>query len=173
MWFFGAGRKWGSEQNQPGAFFNKAQGTGRYEADPSRPGYYISDAKEYGGRITWQASSKDKIGVFANYANTCSCLQGTSALLAPEAGLNNIIPNQLTQVTWTRVATNRLLLEAGYTNLWTSFRFPREAGGTPFTVKESDVPITELSTGFSYNARASTALPHGRSGRLHRSGRPA
>lgn len=160
VWFFSAGRKWGSEQNQPGAFFNKAQGTGRYEPDPSRPGYYISDAIEYGGRITWQASSKDKIGVFANYANTCSCLQGTSALAAPETGLNNIIPNQLTQVTWTRVATNKLLIEAGYTNLWTSFRFPREAGGTPFTVKESDVPIQELSTGFSYNARASTALPY-------------
>jgi len=159
LWFFAASRKWGAENNQPNSFFNAVQGTGRYQADLSKPGFYVSDATETGGRFTWQASAKNKIGIFANYSNTCSCLQGVSNLLAPEAGLNNIIPNQLTQVTWTNVASNKLLIEVGYTNLWTSFRFPRVAAAD-FTVTATDIPTTELSTGFSYNARASTALPY-------------
>lgn len=160
VWFFAATRKWGAENNQPNSFFNAVQGTGRYQADLSKPGYYLSDAIETGGRITWQASAKNKIGFFANYANTCSCVQGVSSLNAPEASLNNIIPNQLTQITWTSVASNRLLLEAGFTNLWTSFRFPRSAGTADYTVGLNDIPTTELATGFNYNARRATSLAY-------------
>jgi hypothetical protein len=160
VWFFTAHRTWGAHEYQPNAFYNKVQGTGRYEPDLDRPAYYISDARESGGRITWQMTLKDKLGVFTNYANTCSCIQGVSATVAPEATLNNIIPNSLTQATWTRVQTNRLLLEAGFTNLWTSFRFPHTAGDVDYTVSETDIPTTELSTGLVYNARAATSLAY-------------
>jgi len=160
LWFFTAHRMWGAEEYQPNSYFNLVQGTGLYERDLGRPGYYISRAHENGGRLTYQASPKDKISYFANYSNTCSCIQGVSSNVAPEAGLNNIIPNSLHQVTWSRVQNSRILYEAGYTYLWTSFRFPHTAGGADYTVSATDIPTTELSTGFSYNARAATSLAY-------------
>jgi hypothetical protein len=160
LWFFSAFRRWGAEEYQPNAFYNAIQGTGRYQPDTSRPAYYISETYEDDGHFTWQASPKDKFSLYVNYGNTCSCIQGVAANVAPEATLNNIIPNSLTQITWSRVQTSKLLFEAGYTYLWTSFRFPHTAGDVNYSVSANDIPTTELSTGFTYNARAATSLAY-------------
>ncbi len=160
LWFFTAHRRWVADQYVPNSYYNAVQGTGRYQADLSKPGFYISHTRENGGRLTLQASSKDKIGYYGSFSNTCSCIQGVGATVAPEATLNNLIPNALNQISWTRVQNAKLLFEAGYTNLWTSFRFPHTAGPVDYSVSATDIPTTELSTGFSYNARAATSLAY-------------
>jgi hypothetical protein len=160
LWFFSAFRRWGAEEYQPNAYYNAVQGTGLYKPDLTRPAYYISTTFEDDGHVTWQASQKDKVSFFVNYGNTCSCIQGVAANVAPEATLNNIIPNSLTQATWSRVQSSKLLLEAGYTFLHTSFGFPHTAGDVNYKVSANDIPTTELSTGMVYGARAATSLAY-------------
>jgi hypothetical protein len=148
LWFFTAHRIWGNDEYQPNSFFNAIQGTGRYQADTSRQGYYQSHTHENSGHLTLQASLKDKIAYFGNYVSTCSCFQGVGATTAPEASFNTVLPASLNQVTWTRVQSAKILFEAGYTFLWTNWQFVHSPGESL-----TDIPVTELSTGFTYNAK--------------------
>src|SRR5439155_20526204 len=58
-------------------------------------------------------------------------------------------PNALSQATWSYPRTNRLLMEAGVTVAINARNVLRQGGASP-----TDIPITELSTGLKYGARA-------------------
>jgi hypothetical protein len=81
--------------------------------------------------------------------HNCLCTLGGS-FAAPEAqGMYEFWPNRLSLGTWTYTATNRLLLQAGAAFLPNYIAARRQPGVTSDTI-----PITELSTGFLYNATA-------------------
>ena len=156
LWFFTAHRWWGDETFQPGSFFNKVQGTGRYEADRSRPGYLENYNQDNSGRLTWQATRADKIAYYGNYGHQCVCFLGVGATTAPEAVLHNGLPrNHMSQFTYNRVQTSKVLVEGGFTYLHNPFGFPHPEG-----VSNTDIPTTDLATGFTFNARPGVGLPY-------------
>lgn len=137
LWFFASARKERMSAIWPGNYFNKTPGTLFYEPDLSRPAYDSNWYNDVRGRITWQATSKDKIG--ATFANEWNCDCASTAAIgnsSPEAFAQwSTDPNLQGQVTWTRPHTSRLLLEAGATVVKgrlvsTLFGAGGEAGGS-------------------------------------------
>src|SRR6185295_3981121 len=59
LWFYGAVRKWDTEQWLPGKYYNATQGTPVYTqgALASSSDYYRSEYM----RVTWQASERNKV----------------------------------------------------------------------------------------------------------------
>ena len=131
----------------PGNYFNKTSGTLFYTPDSSRPAYDNSYYKELRGRVTWQPTSKDKIN--ASFGNEWNCDCASTIVLgntSPESFAGYATnPSWQAQVTWSRPATSRLLLEAGSVVLKgrlnsTLFGAGGEAGGSaddPFVLDSS------------------------------------
>ena len=115
LWFFASARSWRTSQYYPGNWFNKTPGTLFYTPDLSRPAYDNSYYKEVRGRVTWQPTSQDKIN--ASFGNEWNCDCASTAILgntSPESFAGYATdPSWQAQVTWSRPATSRLLLEAG------------------------------------------------------------
>ena len=153
MWFYGSQRWWGTKQyfaQLETRYWNKTQGTPFYTPDFDRD-ETSSDYtnRDTGLRLTWQASSKQKVTFYQSEQHNCLCTLGGS-FVAPEAqGLYEFWPNRLSLGTWTYTATNRLLLQAGAAFLPNYIAARRQPGVTRDTI-----PITELSTGFLYGATA-------------------
>ncbi|MBM3777327.1 MAG: TonB-dependent receptor [Acidimicrobiia bacterium] len=161
LWFHTAHRWWKADTYAPGSFWNAAHGQKAangvplYVADTSRRGFNSEPSRENSVRLTWQASSKDKIGYYGNLGHHLQ-VRGVSATLAPEAEQIASTPaNHLSQATLTRTQSNRLLFEAGLTVLRNPFEFQYPDG-----VGVADVSIVELSPQLSYNARSSSAIPY-------------
>ena len=160
LWFFTAHRWWGASTYTPGAFFNASQGqrdaNGRPFYTPGARGFNDDPSQENSFRLTWQASSKDKITWFGNHGDQCLCGRAVSAVLAPEAALNASAPtNHLQQGTWTRAHSNSILIEAGYSWLRNPFTF-----GITGDVKPDDIQIFELATFDIFNAWAAATIPY-------------
>jgi hypothetical protein len=145
LWFFGAIRAMGSKNVKGGVFYNETQGTPVYTPDLDRP----ADRREYNrffaGRVTWQASARNKVNVFADLQDVCRCVyEGNDT---PDAAFGlHFWPQRLYQASWSSPRTNRLLLEAGVSfvnNDWADVIPP----GTTL----NDIGIRESSTGISYN----------------------
>ena len=149
LWFFLANRFWGAQEYPPGNYFNKTQGTLFYTPDFSRPAYNGNDQRDVSLRLTWQASQKNKLTFGETVQYNCICYDPNfTNRRAPEAMISaEQRPMALTQVAWTYPAASRLLLQAGVTYLFTGQRLVRTAGVTP-----NDIPVTELSTGYTYGA---------------------
>ncbi|MBM3820889.1 MAG: TonB-dependent receptor [Acidimicrobiia bacterium] len=120
VWFFASSRYFETSNDSPANWFNKLQGTLFYEPDLSRPGYERNFYSESGLRTTWQVSAKDKVTYQQRLEWSCNCLQGALAgAKSPEAaGDRYYWPQNTTQVSWTRVATSRMLVEARGLALW-------------------------------------------------------
>jgi hypothetical protein len=156
LWGFIAYRTWGTENYVPGSYYNKLQGTYigapnsgvvAYEPDFSKPAYSSTMDEDLSGRITWQATEKQKLAVFQGAQRNHNVKLGAAGT-APEAAIwGTYSPALVTQGTWNYPATNRLLFEAGATYLRQGAYSKRMPG-----VKETDIPIQELSTGFRYGA---------------------
>jgi hypothetical protein len=156
LWFFTSHRWWGDQTYQPGSFYNRVQGTGLYEPDLTRPGYLENYNQDNSVRLTWQVSRKDKVAYYGNRGDQCVCYLGVGATLAPESATHNATPkNHLSQFTFNRVQTSKVLIEGGFTYLRNPFGFPHHSG-----VTTTDIPRTEISTGFTWNARTSIQLPY-------------
>jgi hypothetical protein len=119
LWFFVSGRYLFAENYIAGLFFN---------ANANKPDQfrYVStgeqawnhqDQQIYQGRLTWQATPKNKIGVTYDNESFCNCpagLQGVGgALTSPEAGNDQRFPLQrFVTVDWNSPLSSRVLLEA-------------------------------------------------------------
>lgn len=107
----------------PSGLFN-SQDTSklRYVPDLDNPTLETSNNYEYTGRLTWQATSRDKVQVY--YANSnvkqVPSLTGSQLYplyIAPEAGSEGTSAFNTYQVSWVRPHTDRILFEAGYSLL--------------------------------------------------------
>jgi hypothetical protein len=166
LWFFTAHRWWGDSVNQPGTFYNATQGTRFYTPDPNRPGYAENYNQDNSGRINWQMTSKDKLGYYGNRGDQCVCYLGVGANVAPEAASHNHTPqNHLSQLTWNRVQTSRLLFEGGFSLLKNPFGFCHEdrceePGTGRQGVTFDHLRYTDLALGRVWGARSSGSLPY-------------
>jgi hypothetical protein len=73
LWFFASSRSWQTSTTYPNNWFNATAGTLFYTPDFSRPAYDDSWYRELRGRLTWQATSKDKISASAGNEWNCDC----------------------------------------------------------------------------------------------------
>jgi hypothetical protein len=151
LWFYGGFRDWRTlgystlrQDTNPADWV--------YTPDTSRhPGANDQVTDNATLRLTWQATSKDKIGLNLVYEDRCRCKHAMGGSFepatAPEADLVHVYLSSVTQVTWVRPATSRLLLEAGFSAA--PYRF--SADPVPEAIGPAAV---ELATGFSFRARA-------------------
>ena len=139
-WFYTSHRKWTSSLYVPGQFWNAAQGqrspTGVPLYEPGRRAHVDDPNREHSGRLTFQASSKDKLTYFGNIVYAGVLQRITNATVTPEAGHSTTSETHLSQVTWTRAQSNSVLFEGGFTYLHNPFIHIRAPG-----VSKEDIPI--------------------------------
>ena len=114
LWFYYSFRNWGTDDHQSGAFYQKDATSFLYQPDLTQRAISTSRTHANNLRLTYQASEKSKIGVYADTIYRCVCNREVGVTLAPEAAENTLTPNNLyIQGTWNWTITNRLLLEVG------------------------------------------------------------
>ena len=113
LWFYTSHRYWGSGETAPGNYFNATPHTLFYTPDLNRPAYYYLRNRDNGGRVTWQANSKNRFTFYVANQSACWCFYRVDANRAPEAtDIQGYYPT-LFQGAWTYPVTSRLLIEAG------------------------------------------------------------
>jgi hypothetical protein len=115
VWFHYTFRHWGVDKTVGDSYFDRDASPFVYEADTDRPGiddgYIVSNAV----RVSWQATSKDKVSVYHDNQSKYRNHWGISATVPPEAAGVQVTPTSFVNVSkWTRTQTNRLLVEAGF-----------------------------------------------------------
>jgi hypothetical protein len=155
MWFYVGHKTQDTLTTKAGIFYNKTHGTPVYTPDLDRPAPQWENDHFIGGRLTWQASDRNRVAFFGDYQNVCKCEY--EGFKAPEAnGGLHFKPQGLYQGTWTGTMSNRLLLEAGWSyamSNWPS-ALARDFDGN-FIEPNGAISVRELSTGFPWNARTS------------------
>jgi hypothetical protein len=156
LWFYSANRWWNSGEYIAGLYYNKSASKFRYESDLDRRAFRDNPARDNAIRLTWQAAAKHKVTISDNIQVSCQCFQGISATTSPEATSHlRYGPSHLIQSTWSHPRTNRLLFEAGASfGLFETNPEPVEG------VLDTDIRITEQTTGFSWGSYA-TSLNNG------------
>ncbi len=116
LWFFFSGRYQVANSYVPNIFHDKNvnnPNTVVYDPDFTKPGVLVRDWQVYQGRLTWQASAKNKFGFTYDQESFCICSNGITATTAPEASNEFNFPLQrFIQVDWNMPASSRLLIEA-------------------------------------------------------------
>jgi hypothetical protein len=160
VWFFTAQRWWGTSVNIPGVYFNKLRGSKFYESDLSRPAFTDIPQHSHAGKMTWQATTKQKLmfTTTVSLINNVYFQVGTAnrlgQLVMPEAGYQrHFSPNYFAQGAWNYPLTSRVLLEAAVAH-------KVEVKNTSPTPDGCDsVPLVELSTNIAYGCNLQGPTP--------------
>jgi hypothetical protein len=147
LWFFAAHRNSGSSNQQPGLFYNKSQGTLFYTPDLSRPAVTDEHLRSDAVRLTWQASRRNKLSLFADNQNLCVCKNFADNTAVEALGSLRWSPLGLYQLTWNFPLTNKLLFEAGAAAVVARLAFVRQP-----EVDLDDISVLDLRSGLRYNA---------------------
>ena len=151
VWVFVAGLYMGSQLNVADMWTNQNANNPNawtYVPDLSRPAVKDTHYTGGDGRLTWQISPRNKLGITIAEQTGCSCVAQVSAILAPEADLKERYPLQRRQMLdWSSPVTSRLLLEAGFAKHYgRSIRV--QAPGTSAQM----ISVVEQSSGLRYRA---------------------
>jgi hypothetical protein len=152
VWFFTAHRRWGTSSEYPNFFPNLAQGSNLYVPDSNNPTFPVETNRSDSLRLTWQTTPKQKLTFYVDNQASCNCPNNETTLVSPEA--TSPVPRGpifLTQVSWTNVASSKILFEAGFTSL--QFKYNKRL---PPGVGPNDRAVTDR--GFTYNAPVSLLL---------------
>jgi hypothetical protein len=115
IWFNYTFRHWGSEKTKSDAYFDKNPSQFVYDPDFTQPGIDDGHIVSNAGRISWQASGKDKFSMYHDEQKKYRDHWGIASTIPPEAAGVQVTPTSRVNVTkWTRTHTNKLLLEGGF-----------------------------------------------------------
>jgi hypothetical protein len=115
LWFHYTFRHWGVEKTVADSYFDSNPSPFAFQADTSRPGIDDGHIVSNAGRVSWQATAKDKVSVYHDNQRKYRNHWGISANVPPEAAGVQVTPTSFVNVTkWTRTHTSRLLLEGGF-----------------------------------------------------------
>ncbi|HEX6162272.1 MAG TPA: carboxypeptidase regulatory-like domain-containing protein [Vicinamibacterales bacterium] len=115
VWFNYTFRNLGSTKTKTGAYFDKNPSQFIYDPDFDRPGLDDGHITSNAGRISWQATGKDKFSVYHDNQRKYRNHWGIAANIPPEAAGVQVTPTSYAHVTkWTRTHTNKLLFEGGF-----------------------------------------------------------
>jgi hypothetical protein len=165
VWFFFSGRYLYADNYVPGMFHNA-------NANDLNSVRYVSNGQQaiihqdqtmYQGRITWQASPRNKFGLTFDYEALCSCPNQLSATVAPEAAVDRRFPVQrFVQMDWNSPLSNRVLLEASAIHRverWGAMHLQTGKGDNVSSIAPGITGIVDnpsLATGGSLSYRANT-----------------
>jgi carboxypeptidase family protein len=185
LWFFNNLRSYGNHQDVAGLFGNKNAGDATkwtYVRDDSLTGRAAAAKMIDAIRLTGQASPRNKVGFYLDYQQVCngsayakggeqcrdrgddwialgSVGAGFFGALAPESGNVWDDREKITQATWSSPVSNKLLLEAGFSQFASRF-----GGQIPGGALTNFIPVQEQSTlagvpvgNFTYRGWASAA----------------
>jgi hypothetical protein len=160
LWYFWTIRNTGSRNTVAGIFLNRAAGiASRWDYDPGDEQAVDDNTTNNSSiRLTWQASPRNKVGIWWDEQKTCqSCTGGGAAgsaaltlgSLSPEADGSNHNPIRMAQVKWDSPVNSRVLLEAFYgmgPNAWFGDK-QRETGYNPqlIEVQENLGPVPGIA----------------------------
>jgi hypothetical protein len=119
-WFYGAHTSNRTDSFAAGIFPDSKQGDLDYTPtrnDPKSQSVDDQIMRSNAGRITYQMTSKDKIGIYIDRTAQRRAhffIGGQAGRIGEEGSIDRSIKTLLSQATWTRPATNRLLFEAGF-----------------------------------------------------------
>ena len=121
LWFYATYREVYAENTIPGMFVNRNAGDPTkwlVDFDLSQPMFTDSVTRNAIGRLTWQASPRNKISLsHSEQYDRQNKLGGGSATRTAEAqGMRLYTPGHIQTATWTSPFTSRLLLEAAWGN---------------------------------------------------------
>jgi hypothetical protein len=163
LWFFVSGRSLYAENFIAGIHHNEnANRLDRFDyVRSTRQAFFHQDQQIYQGRLTWQATAKNKIGVTFDSENFCNCPAGVSATVSPEAGSDTRFPVQrFVTVDWNSPLSNRLLLEASgihRVERWGGMHLQTGKGDNVESITPGMISVTDnpsLATGASLTYRS-------------------
>jgi hypothetical protein len=177
LWFFVAARRWGTTTGVANLFADSDVRDFLYTPDSSRPIEPVESNKGVGGRVTFQATRKDKI-TFSwdkqrNFQDQLTGQLETGAI-KNEGNAGYCQRHEVLQGTWSRPQSNDVLFDAGITVSKFNFGgFGKElflgdyegcGGGI-----QDNVSINDTGLGFSYNGVGSRtmSLSHQSNGRFN------
>jgi hypothetical protein len=159
LWFFASGRRWGTTTHVANLFADADTTDFLYTPDLSRPIEPEEDDKGAGGRVTFQASSKDKFTFsYDKQRNFQDQLTGQleTGTIKNEANQGYCQTHQVMQGTWSRPQSTNLLFDAGVT----VSKFNFQSFGEDLFLSDYDgcggqlvdnVSINDTGLGFTYN----------------------
>jgi hypothetical protein len=160
VWFHTAGR-YNRAYNYASIRFNKNAGNPNewtYEPDLSRePAASENWIRNFNGRVTWQATPRNKFAGFYDHSKVCDCPRTLTATSSPEAAIGqyNINPRRFYTGEWTSPVNSNLLLEASFVHIYSR---ATRARVNPF-FDPAPVPmvqVQEQSTGINYRGTANS-----------------
>jgi hypothetical protein len=124
LWYYVSARTQGQKRDTLNLYYNQNGGNPSawtYVPDLSKPAFSDRTWESVNGRLTWQASQRNKLSFFWDEQWICrNCSGATSfsgsptSTTSPEAeGFGDYFPQRTQQAKWTSPLTNKLLLEAG------------------------------------------------------------
>ena len=151
IWFFFAARYNVNEDYVAGLFWNRNANNPSawtYEPDTSRRVWNEQKQPDEQLRMSWQATSKQKLGFTAYNTTYCFCPTDAAGTRSWEAAQRASYPIQrLVAGDWTFPSTNRLLFEGNGQN------FKSESNRVPWTgLAAGMIPVMEQATGMTYRA---------------------
>ena len=149
LWVYTAHRAWGDKFQIADAYPNARRGSIYfYEPDFAQPTAERSNwFQDHMGRVTWQASPKDRLNFLMEFQRSCTCQQNVSPTRTLEATQDTLFqPIWLMQASWVRPQGSRLLFEAG-SSLMDATWVHRPQPGVNMN---STFQISEQSTGLVY-----------------------
>ena len=150
LWFFVSGRSSAVNNYVPGAIANANAGNANsfaFTPDTSFRGSRDTLWRNVNGRVTWQVNPKNKVSLFVDVQDRCSCID-SRALTAREASADFRFPwKRLVTATYTAPVTNRVLFEAGYAHKPEDWGYFTPEGLEQF---EQFVGITNQANGVFY-----------------------
>ena len=156
LWFFFSGRHWAYNNFVANAF--NPDGTQAVDDN---------DVKAYPLRLTAQLTRRDRVTALFDWASKNRGHRGLTATVAPEASFTQNSPAQhIAQAKWTSTVSDRLLLEAGYSQTYNAQKYgyqPEVERTTCFTAFAACAPGTSYGDiakqdtllGTSWNAAGS------------------
>jgi hypothetical protein len=167
LWFFGNVRTIGTYQDSPNLYANKNAGNPSiwtYAKDESIKVRNATSKKIAAGRLTWQATQKNKLGFYIDYTKNCSASSVTTdggqcrqpgdgwtaagpgigpgvPTTSPESGTIWDAPAKIMQATYSAPLSSRILVEAGFSSFWTEWGDIRPQGAAI-----EQIAVTEQST---------------------------
>jgi len=179
LWFFTSQRWWGFQNYKSSAFYEANAIDYKWDYSPKPIGNGLtptSDARAFDDqklqshnlRLTWQATSKQKLGLYYDYQPRCTCHWTVSSTRSGEASfIQNLPLNFQATITHSWTISNRLLFTAGAGNLsarWTTLpqtdRVPIDPAtgqlvSLGFGVNDSGIGVTYRADGAPFNTNFS------------------
>jgi len=130
LWFYLTYRQTEGKNTVPGMWFNKNAGNPNawtVDFDKTRPAFSDGIDRNGIGRLTWQATPRNKINLnWSEQYNGGPNKGGGSATTTPEASGRSLFqPSHMQQASWSSPITSRILVEAGWGTYQARYRNPQ------------------------------------------------